>query len=132
MQGCVSFLLLRSYLPLLLSREETDAARSLGAQDRSYYSSIELSDLRSPVAPERIALTLSDRTNSTTSAQAGGAADGELGEGEGEGGEGGGGLEERFRRRERETVEGVREEWEGRVGEVRRFLPSSLFGRSRH
>jgi hypothetical protein len=93
-------------------------------QDRSYYSSIELSDLSTPSIPERIALTLSNNPNSSknpsSSAQAGGAADAETSLENG--------LEGRFarRERERETVESVREGWEGRVGEVRLSSSPSL------
>ncbi|GAA5852790.1 hypothetical protein JCM8547_004685 [Rhodosporidiobolus lusitaniae] len=86
------------------------------AGDRTYYSAIELSDLSTPQAPERIALTLSDRTNATASTSAGsGRAEPAEGEEDGLGGE----LGERFKRRERErgTVEEVRDEWSGRVGE---------------
>ncbi|BGP17020.1 hypothetical protein JCM10213_000345 [Rhodosporidiobolus nylandii] len=85
------------------------------AGDRNYYSAIELSDLSNPTLPERISLTLNERTSSATSAQAGAVADSEAAaEGEGEASFG-----ERWerRKRERETVEGVVEGWEGRLGE---------------
>ncbi|GAA5844577.1 hypothetical protein JCM9279_006352 [Rhodotorula babjevae] len=85
------------------------------AGDRRYYNEIELSDLSAPTANgDRIALTLADRSEALSSAGAGGAGAGQDGEGEELEG-----LEEMVRRkgRVRETMEGVRDEWEGRLAE---------------
>ncbi|GAA6044378.1 hypothetical protein JCM8097_006565, partial [Rhodosporidiobolus ruineniae] len=100
-----------------LGASTSGAARERGyvdpgnAGDRSYYTAIELSDLSLPSAPERIALTLSDRTNTTASTSAGAAADAET--------EGEEGLGEAWRKREaaREVVREVGVEWAGRLGE---------------
>ncbi|KPV77679.1 uncharacterized protein RHOBADRAFT_41675 [Rhodotorula graminis WP1] len=85
------------------------------AGDRRYYNEIELSDLSAPTTNgDRIALTLADRSDALSSAGAGGAGAGK--EGEGDEIEG---LEEIYRRNERvrDTMEGVRDEWEGRLAE---------------
>ncbi|GAA6007085.1 TFIIH/NER complex subunit TFB1 [Rhodotorula paludigena] len=85
------------------------------AGDRRYYNEIELSDLSRARTEDRIALTLADRTNLASSSGAGGSAASLEGEGEA----GGGSVEEGWRRKEavRRTVEGVRDEWEGRLAE---------------
>ncbi|GAA5994338.1 hypothetical protein JCM11641_002352, partial [Rhodosporidiobolus odoratus] len=99
--------------------------------DRSYYSSISLSDLSTPSLPERISLTLTNNNSSSTSTstsigsgQAGKAATAGAwgGEGQGEGdGEGNGTetLEDRFekKKREREVREEIEDQWQGRLGE---------------
>ncbi|GAA5826603.1 hypothetical protein JCM5353_008925 [Sporobolomyces roseus] len=82
------------------------------AGDRRYYSEIELSDLSSQKAPDRISLTLSDRTNNSTLTGATTIQEGEEEEGEGELG-----LVEMGRRKveERRIREVIVEDWEGRL-----------------
>lgn len=91
-------------------------------QDRRYYSEIELADLASASsASSRITLALPSASGAGAAPTTGSAA--------GEEGEGGGGeLDGMFEKRERVrgVVEGVRDEWDGRLAEVR-----VVFSRSR-
>ncbi|GAA5988214.1 hypothetical protein JCM10908_002115 [Rhodotorula pacifica] len=86
------------------------------AGDRRYYNEIELSDLVQPGTNEdRIALTLSDRAGAasagSTSERDGDAAEGEAGGPES--------LQRQFEKaqRVRRVVQGVAEEWEGRLAD---------------